>query len=137
MSRAEHRRVLLRLYEDSLVDQQISGWLDGYSGRGLQERIKAALLIGLPKLLTENVENWAIPSLKVQQPKAEPVPEPENVPMPEPKNVPMPEPVLEPAQSQPEPEMEALPGFLPSSADHQAVAKHALTKIFAESEEGE
>lgn len=128
MSRAEHRRILLRLYEDSLVDQQISGWLDGHSGRGLQERIKAALLIGLPKLLTENVQDWAIPSLKVQ-PKAEPVAEP--------KNVPMPEPILEPAQSQPEPEKEALPGFLPSSAEHQAVAKHALTKIFAESEEGE
>jgi hypothetical protein len=129
MSRAEHRRVLLRLYEDSLVDQQISGWLDGHSGRGLQERIKAALLIGLPKLLTENVQEWAIPSPQVQ-PKA--------VPVPEPKNVPMPEPVLEPArlqESRMEPKKEALPDFLPSNAEHQAVAKRALTQIFSESEE--
>lgn len=51
MARVEHRRVLLRLYDDVPQHQEILRWLDGYSGRGLQEILRGALLIGLPRLL--------------------------------------------------------------------------------------
>ncbi len=53
MARAEHRRILLRLYEDVPSHQRILQWLDGYSGRGLQTILCEALAIGLPQCLGE------------------------------------------------------------------------------------
>ncbi|MBU2843270.1 MULTISPECIES: hypothetical protein [Acidithiobacillus] len=51
MARIGHRRILLRFYDDTPQHQEILRWIDGYSGRGLQDILRGALLIGLPQLL--------------------------------------------------------------------------------------
>lgn len=51
MARIQHRRLLLRLYDDVPRHQEILRWLDGYSGRGLQAVLCDALFAGLPQVL--------------------------------------------------------------------------------------
>lgn len=121
MARAENRRLLLRLYEDSLTDQQISRWLDGHSGRGLQEKIKAALLIGLPQLLGEA---HPLPVMAERQVIAQPETE-----------IPAPEPIAKPiVPVEPKTvDQGTTPDFLPSQAGgHQVVARKALNRLFEE-----
>ena len=128
MARAENRRLLLRLYEDSLTDQQISRWLDGHSGRGLQEKIKAALLIGLPQLLGEA---RPLPVMAERQAIAQPETE---IPAPEPVSEPVAKPMV-PTEPKAKPEIVdqgTTPAFVPSQQGHQVVAKKALVRIFEE-----
>jgi hypothetical protein len=108
MGRVAHRRVLLRLYEDVPQHQEILHWLDGYSGRGLQEILRGALLIGLPQLLS------ARPG-----PARRPEPERKSEFMQRPESMP-----VEPIQQTPEPvrkpepvvrtESGPMPDFVPS-----------------------
>lgn len=72
MARIAHRRVLLRLYEDVPQHQEILRWLDGYSGRGLQEILRGALLIGLPRLLESQPSSIGGATEKQPVRKAEP-----------------------------------------------------------------
>ncbi|MHB1266063.1 MAG: hypothetical protein ACYCY2_00500 [Acidithiobacillus ferriphilus] len=123
MARIEHRRVLLRLYEDVPQHQEILRWLDGYSGRGLQEILRGALLIGLPRLLSESSQERTDP--KLTQPQR-----------PEPSQALEPERTLVPKQSVPE-QQGAMPDFVPSSqkvapegTENQDVARKALGKLF-------
>ncbi|MBU2853335.1 hypothetical protein [Acidithiobacillus ferriphilus] len=145
MARIEHRRVLLRLYEDVPRHQEILRWLDGHSGRGLQEILRDALLIGLPRLLGESPQERSLPLPKPEPPVRESVPErvlePAPVPerLPEPKRT-VPEQGYTPAgvstlQGVSTPAGGAMPDFVPSQQsgstnENQVVARQALTRLF-------
>jgi hypothetical protein len=132
MARIEHRRVLLRLYEDVPQHQEILRWLDGYSGRGLQEILRGALLIGLPRLLSEM-------PLAGREPQERPEPKPEPSQRPEQERVPVPErvPDLKQVPEQGAPNQRAMPDFVPSSqkvapegTENQDLARKALGRLF-------
>jgi hypothetical protein len=147
MARIEHRRVLLRLYEDVPRHQEILRWLDGHSGRGLQEILRDALLIGLPRLLGESPQERSLPLPKPEPPVPERVLEPAPVPdlipaasvQPEPKRA-VPEQGCTPAGAcSPAgvgtPPGGAMPDFVPSQQsgstnENQVVARQALTRLF-------
>lgn len=154
MARIEHRRVLLRLYEDVPRHQEILRWLDGHSGRGLQEILRDALLIGLPRLLGESPQERSLPL-----PKPEPrVPERVLEPAPVPDRIPA-APVQPTAPVQPEPKRAvpeqcpagmlpagecdpaegAMPDFVPSQQsgstnENQVAARKVLRELFEKEE---
>ena len=139
MARIEHRRVLLRLYEDVPRHQEILRWLDGHSGRGLQEILRDALLIGLPRLLGESPQERSLPPPKPEPPVRESVPERVLEPAPVPDRIP------EPKRAVPEqgctpagdctPAGGTIPDFVPSQQsgstnENQVAARKALSELF-------
>ena len=146
MARVEHRRVLLRLYDDVPQHQEILRWLDGYSGRGLQEILRDALLIGLPRLLGESPQERSLPLPKPEPPVPERVLEPAPVPdlipaasvQPEPKRA-VPEQGCTPAGMLQAGggtlQGGAMPDFVPSQQsgstnENQVAARKALSELF-------
>jgi len=126
MARIGHRRVLLRLYEDVPQHQEILRWMDGYSGRGLQEILRGALLIGLPQLLSARPEPARMPE---PERKLEPMQKPEPIQQ-SPEPIQRPEPV---APKQVAQTKEAMPAFVPSRGGEivpSNEAHGALKKLF-------